>query len=512
MQKSQPLSQLLSRVAQLGPQVFIVALLSMVVAGIWYLPLVDSASMITAIVFGGIGFFGISMLKDPRERMILLWVFGAAYALRIVFTLVAYSMGLIDKLGGGDDTGWAVCWEMSRYWRGWLGYIPTIKHIPGQGQLPETIWHVYDRTRQGNLGFHFFVSYFYYLIDVRSQMALSFINCFMNSMTCVVIYKVSRDFFSERASLLAAGAAVILPSYLAWSALTIKETWLILFEITAFFAMWRAARDRSILYGLLAVLLIWLVLGIRFYVAWVLMAAGSVALLCFRSPRPKVRALQTLGAFLILYLMATGLGIVQFNVAEAVQKQMAEFEAFRGNISAGSSRYAVNSGVQLPYDPSTPGGMIMLILVGAIYLLLSPFPWQALSGRQIFALPDVLLWWTLVLVFILPGIRYTWKRHEGLMVGLVAYLMPLILLYSLVFGNIGLAYRQRAQLMPFLLVFAAAGYDARRRQQRAGKDLPDRDDILAQLRQTLQPQNTNGLPSPSAASTTFATQSRWKKS
>lgn len=497
-------SQHLSRLSQFGTQFGIVAFLSVVVAVIWYLPIIDSAAMVTAIVFGGIGLFGISFIKDARERTLLTWIFCVAYALRVMFTLVAYALGIIDALGGGDETGWMTCWDMSRYWRGWLGYIPTIKHVPGQGQLPDTIWHVYDRTRQGNLGFHFFIAYFFYLIDVRTQMAVSFINCFMNSMTAVVIYKISRDFFSERASLLAAGAAAILPGYLAWSALTIKETWLILFEIAAFFAMWRAARDRSVGYGLLAVWLVWLVLGIRFYAAWVLIVAGGMAVMCFRSPRPKVTAMRAIGTFLVLYFIATGLGIVQINAAEIVQKQMADFGQFRTAVATGGTRYGGNSGVQLPYDPSTPFGLVMLILVGALYLLMSPFPWQALSGRQIFTLPDVLLWWALVFVYILPGIRYAWKKHEGLAVALLAYLLPLVLLYSLVFGNIGLAYRQRAQLMPFFLVFAAAGYDARARRKKTVAGQPDRDEILAQLRRVLTTSQTGELPVPSAQPVAFS--------
>ena len=106
----------------------------------------------------------------------------------------------------------------------------------------------------------------------------------------------------------------------------------------------------------------------------------------------------------------------------------------------------------------------MLLLVGASYLLLSPFPWQVDSLRQAATLPDVMAWWFLFFGYILPGIRYAWPR-QSLSVALIAYTLPLILFYSLIFGNVGLAYRQRAQLMPFLLIFAAAGHYSRRAQR-----------------------------------------------
>jgi hypothetical protein len=77
----------------------------------------------------------------------------------------------------------------------------------------------------------------------------------------------------------------------------------------------------------------------------------------------------------------------------------------------------------------------------------------------------------------------------GPYIAIHSYLAPLVLVYSFSFGNIGLAYRQRAQLMPFFLFFAAAGYDARRKkkeEQEAGpRPQPNSiDDILRRLRET----------------------------
>ena len=90
-----------------------------------------------------------------------------------------------------------------------------------------------------------------------------------------------------------------------------------------------------------------------------------------------------------------------------------------------------------------------------------PLSWQVDSLRQAATLPDVMAWWFLFFGYILPGIRYAWRR-QSLSLSLLAYTLPLVLFYSLIFGNVGLAYRQRAQLMPFLLIFAAAGHYSRR--------------------------------------------------
>ena len=319
---------------------------------------------------------------------------------------------------------------------------------------------------------------YFYLLEIKSQITVSFFNCFFNSLTACVIYRASRDFYSEKAALLAAGACVIFPGFLAWSALTVKEPWVICLEIAAFFFTVRAVRNRNIWMAVLAVFALALTYSMRFYVGYIVVLAAIFAFVSFRSERPRVTA----GRFAIVMVCVIGaafaLELIKFDIAGFVQQNLDMFTQFRDNVSGktqqgGSVDYGTNSGVQFDYDPSTASGMFMIIVTGATYLLFSPFPW-ALSGKQLLTLPDVAIWWFLVFVYIIPGIRSAWREQPALAVTLTTYLVPLILLYSLVFGNIGLAYRQRAQLMPFFLIFAAAGYDARERRQAQNARNPNR--------------------------------------
>jgi hypothetical protein len=151
------------------------------------------------------------------------------------------------------------------------------------------------------------------------------------------------------------------------------------------------------------------------------------------------------------------------------QDQVEELTVFRDNIS-NRGLTGTASAVQLGYDTTTPQGALKMLFVGSIYLLLSPFPWQVFGSiPQLLTLPDVLLWWYLVFVFIVPGMRYAWQRRPALLVSTLAFTLPLIMFYGMMFGNIGLAYRQRAQLMPFLLVLVAAGYERRQRESRSSE-------------------------------------------
>lgn len=414
-------------------------------------PIEDTAAYVVALICGATAIFGLSLVRDRQERVTLMQLFCVAFVVRVLFALVAYKAGLVSVLGGTDDLGWLESWDRAQ---GWLaGGSDSLASVYSGDQL------------RSNNGFKYSAAYFFYFLNIRSQMALSFFNCFAGALTVVVIYRLARDFFSRESSLVAAAYAAILPGFLIWSALTVKESWVILFEITACFAATRWSRERKPIYILLGLAMIVATLGFRYYVSLVLFAGGLLCLSCFRSRHPFRTAAWSMLGLVLMFSVLNAAGVVKLDVASIVQSQLADAKNFRDAVSSGNPNQGAGSGVRLDYDASTPGGALMMVVVGSAYLLLSPFPWQ-LGGRQIFALPDVLLWWGLLIFLIAPGAVYAWKNRPALLISLLAFVLPLILLYSLIFGNVGLAYRQRAQLMPFFLVCAAAGSEARRQKNK----------------------------------------------
>ena len=459
------------------------ALFLTIVSGL-FLPIETAGAIYMCAFFLALGVVGLSFTTKGRDRDNLIKIFLAAYILRILFTLLAYGLGIVNLLGGADDDGWRQSWWISRYWLGYETAPPNVASIPGV-RPPLTFWEVVNGEYGHNRGWHWVMANFFYLTEIRSQITVAFFNCFFNSLTACVIYRAARDFYSEKAALLAAGACVIFPGFLAWSALTMKEPWIICLEIAAFFFTLRAVRDRSLWMGAIAFATLALTYSMRYYAGAIIVLAMVMTFLCFRSSRPRVTAARFGIALVFLIAAAFALELVKFDVVSMIQENLDVFTQFRDNVSGktqgNSGDFGTKTGVQFDYDPNTPFGMIMIIVTGATYLLLSPFPW-ALSGKQLLTLPDVAMWWALVFIYIIPGIRSMWRDQPALAIALTTYLVPLILLYSLIFGNIGLAYRQRAQLMPFFLVFAAAGYDERERRKRKAKAAPDSAEIIAKLR------------------------------
>ena len=128
------------------------------------------------------------------------------------------------------------------------------------------------------------------------------------------------------------------------------------------------------------------------------------------------------------------------------------------------------SGVETNYDLRTNQGLAMATLTGGAYLLLAPFPWElGGSARKMLTTPELFVWWWLVVVALIPGLWYVIRKRFSDVQPLLFFVVGLGLLYSVTFGNVGLAYRQRAQLLPWLVIIAMAGLERRALKRRMNK-------------------------------------------
>jgi hypothetical protein len=107
--------------------------------------------------------------------------------------------------------------------------------------------------------------------------------------------------------------------------------------------------------------------------------------------------------------------------------------------------------------------LALAVVVGWAHLLLAPFPWQLDGGslRMLLTTPELAVWWWLVFAGLIPGLWHVCKTRLADAQPLLFFVLGLGLLYSMMFGNIGLIFRQRAQLLPWLLIIAVAGLERR---------------------------------------------------
>jgi hypothetical protein len=118
---------------------------------------------------------------------------------------------------------------------------------------------------------------------------------------------------------------------------------------------------------------------------------------------------------------------------------------------------SAESGFGRDADVSSTSGAISTIPLGVIYLLFAPFPWQITSLRQSITLPEMIIWWASVPLLVL-GMWFAIKYRLRMISPILIFTVMLTLAYSVFQGNVGTAYRQRAQLLVFYFIFVAVGF------------------------------------------------------
>jgi hypothetical protein len=248
-----------------------------------------------------------------------------------------------------------------------------------------------------------------------------------------------------------------------WSAQTLKEPFVIFLETVALYACLALRRcGFSARHIVSCAATIVLLLMFRFYAAY---ATAAVALLTLIWPyatrrRTAVASAAAVVALVVPLLVLSGVLARQEMLLEEFDLEFVE--RFRGNVARGQA-----SGVTTQYDLNSTTGLVSALTVGAAHLLLAPFPWELAwgSARMLSATPELVVWWWLFFVGVVPGAVYCVRTRLAGVLPLLAFIFGMGLLYSLTFANIGLVYRQRVSLLPWLFIFAAVGLE-RRAQRR----------------------------------------------
>src|SRR6185369_11572077 len=110
---------------------------------------------------------------------------------------------------------------------------------------------------------------------------------------------------------------------------------------------------------------------------------------------------------------------------------------------------------------SDPKAAIGFLPVGLVYVLFAPFPWMMTNLRQLITLPELLIWWALVPMLI-KGYWYAIRHRLKESFAICVFTIGLTLSYALYQSNVGTAYRHRAQLYVFFIIFISMGLELRR--------------------------------------------------
>lgn len=292
-----------------------------------------------------------------------------------------------------------------------------------------------------------------YALVGRNMLATQLVNSVLGAATSIIIFLLAQHVFNNsRVSRVAAIAVAFYPSLVLWSSQGLKDGPTVFFLALAILATLKLGQKLSLKY--IAVLLCSLlaVLTLRFYVFYMLALAVGGA---FAIGMQAITATSFLRQFAAIILV--GLALTYFGVTRSATVQ---FERYGNLETVQRSRLdlaqSAQSGFGRDVDVSTTSGALSTIPLGLIYLLLAPFPWQLASLRQSITLPEMVVWWVSLPLLVL-GFWFAIKYRLRMISPILIFTVMLTVAYSIFQGNVGTAYRQRAQLLVFYFIFVAVG-------------------------------------------------------
>ncbi|MEW6130584.1 MAG: glycosyltransferase family 39 protein [Acidobacteriota bacterium] len=420
--------------------------------------------VLVLIILTLLGYIGLAYTKNHRETLYFQRkLFLSAVAARFGISLILYLFGIAKVIGDDDSNGWIVGTMLRNTW---------VTQGMGVLDLPTVLLSVFENTNQG---YQYMLGAFFFITDVPGRFPAAALNCFFGALIVVLTYRIARTLFSERVAVRAGWVTCLFPSMIIWSAQTVKEPVIILLETVALYACVKLKNSGvSIKYIAVCALALFLVIPFRFYAAYIVGAAVALTLILPHLKQRKLRigAVIGLAAIFVPIVFLTG-ALVRAQAEIERMDLIDRAQTFKTGLTTGN--LGTGSTVKSDFDLRTPSGLIGATAFGGAHLLLAPFPWQLGDGsslRMLLTLPELLVWWILFFIGVIPGLWYAIRKRFDEIQPMLIFIAGLGFLYSVLFGNIGLVYRQRAQLLPWLLIFAMVGLErrfARRRERRQAR-------------------------------------------
>jgi len=220
----------------------------------------------------------------------------------------------------------------------------------------------------------------------------------------------------------------------------------------AILATMRLMEKITIGYVVVLILCLMTLLSLRFYIFYMMAAsvAGS-----FIIGMKSLSAQSFVHRFLAV--AAIGLAFTWFGVLRYAETQFDRYANLQTIQVVRVDLAGAGSGYGKDVDVGTAEGALSVIPMGMVYLLFAPFPWQLVSLRQSITLPEMVIWWLSFPLMIL-GIWYSVRFRLRQISPILIFTTMLSIAYSVFQGNVGTAYRQRAQLLVFYFIFVAVGF------------------------------------------------------
>jgi hypothetical protein len=402
---------------------------------------------------------GFYSYKRDTDGPFLLRLFVAGLITRIVIGLAIFAFRGQDFFGGDAMT---YDFYGNAQLLGW-----------GGDNYYQSIANQFVRSGEGSgWGMVYLVAAVYGLVG-RNMLAVQMMNSVIGAATAVVIYLCAYQVFQNSRVARVAGIGVAFyPSLVLWSAQGLKDGPIVFLLALAILCTLKLGEKLAVKYIIILVCALIALFALRFYVLYMISVAIAGA---FVIGMQQVTATSFARQFTAVILL--GLALTYVGVTRSAGLQYERYGNLAGlQRSRLDQARSAESGFGRDVDVSSTSGALSTIPMGVLYLLFAPFPWQVTSLRQSITLPEMVIWWASFPLLVL-GLWFSIRYRLRMISPILIFTVMLTLAYSVFQGNVGTAYRQRAQLLVFYFIFVAVGFVLvkEKREERKRRDAEERE-------------------------------------
>lgn len=339
----------------------------------------------------------------------------------------------------------------------------------------EIAWRVVEVWRGDRDGIHrsdnyLLVNYTYLLANLynwigHELLAAKWLNALVGALSSVATFRLALHLTGIPGARLAGIAMALFPSLVFWSALNLKDTWVLLLSVISIYGALRFAETATEArgpFGVKDLLPISVAVGVLFVFSflenlrlYVFFLLGWLMPITFflvnRSdfPRKLTYGIAFAAITAFLTIGTTGGGLRYWSV-----KQMDATMSNRVLIAE-----KADTGLDLPKPPKGTNPYLYQLEnlpTGLVSVLGAPFPWTVRRLKDLPTIPEMLAWYAM-LILATVGIVATFKRDWRRLFLPLLFTAGLILVLALVEGNVGTIFRHRSMLMPTTFIGAGIG-------------------------------------------------------
>jgi hypothetical protein len=372
--------------------------------------------------------------RHPR----LMFVLGIAFLIRAVAALFHfYVMPLPDGTGDANKFDlWAFAYSAG-------GWQDVLNWYPGARS------HFYP-----------WLMSLVYLITGRSFLLLQSISVFFGVLSVYATWLLGSEVWGERAGRRAAWVMALFPTVVMYSALPLREAYLVCLLMFGLVWVARWSRDGKIRQAIWAFLLFGV--GIFFHssifliaLAFLMVIAGKIF---WRGGQSFIRGRLHLTALAGMFVVVGGITVWALSgvYVDKLGRSTDIFDLERWVSYSQAKYYADGHAANAVYPgwtaPETVGDLVWAVPVKITYLLFAPFPWDIKTPAHLIGLIDGLLYLGLIII-ITRNIKTIWRNPAARTILLV--ILPFILAYGIGTSNFGTSIRHRAKFAGALIILAS---------------------------------------------------------